>query len=224
METENTPDTNNRKTAFYVVIPICAAFVLYYVIMAVLSPARKIASINNEFGYKGQENTNIDERIFSDSAFVTMNRDKAYYQSRIRMAETDSISLALNLVDSTAILEIQGVAVHKAKINKVKISKVFYKADEYAISSMLSTPYTISKDFSTIKKEPLMIKMAPKDTSEYKPDILPDTTDLEPVNYMMEMENGIRLYVYQRAEKKRAESLTSLFLILKTDSGISGIL
>jgi hypothetical protein len=198
METEITPDTNNRKTAFYVVIPICTAFVLYYVIMAILSPARKIASINNEFGFKGQENSTVDERIFSDSAFITMNRDKAYYRSRILMAETDSISLALNLVDSTAILEINGVAVHKVKIDKAKVSKVFNMANDYAVSSMLSTPFTISHDFATIKKEPLMIKMAPKDTSEYKPDILPDTTDFKPVNFMMEMENGIRLYVYQK--------------------------
>jgi len=34
-----------------------------------------------------------------------------------------------------------------------------------------------------------MIKMAPKDTSEYKPDIMPDTSITEPVNYILEM-NG----------------------------------
>jgi hypothetical protein len=56
------------------------------------------------------------------------------------------------------------------------------------------------KDYATIKKEPLMIKMAPKDTSEYKPDILPDTTNSEAVNYMLEMQNGLRLYVYQQEE------------------------
>jgi hypothetical protein len=198
METENIQITDSISKRFYTVIPICIAFVLYYVIMAILSPAKKIASINNEFGFKGQENTTVDKRIFSDSAFIKVNRDKAYYQSRIIMAETDSISLALNLADSTALLEIKGVTVHKAKIDKAKVSKVFNKADDYAVSAMLSTPFAISHDFATIKKEPLMIKMAPKDTSEYKPDILPDTTDFKPVNFMMEMENGIRLYVYQK--------------------------
>ncbi len=62
---------------------------------------------------------------------------------------------------------------------------------------MLSSPMTIVNDIATIKKEPLMIKMAPKDTSEFKPDIIPDTSDYEPVNYILEMDNGIRIFVYQ---------------------------
>jgi hypothetical protein len=45
-----------------------------------------------------------------------------------------------------------------------------------------------------------MIKMAPKDTSEFKPDIIPDTSDFEPVNYILEMDNGIRIFVYQNSD------------------------
>jgi hypothetical protein len=56
---------------------------------------------------------------------------------------------------------------------------------------------TISRSYSSIKKVPLVIKMAPKDTSEFKPDIIVDTADIEPVNYLMEAENGIRIFVYQ---------------------------
>jgi hypothetical protein len=72
----------------------------------------------------------------------------------------------------------------------------------------LSTPFTIKKDFATVKKEPLMIKLAPKDTSEYKPDILPDTTSSEPVNYMLETETGIRLYFYQDIGEKSGDRLS----------------
>jgi len=57
-----------------------------------------------------------------------------------------------------------------------------------------------------------MIRMAPKDTSEYVPDIIPDTADYEPVNYIMEMDNGIRLYIYQEDKLKPGDSLyRSLF-------------
>jgi hypothetical protein len=62
---------------------------------------------------------------------------------------------------------------------------------------MLASPMTITDDRATLKKEPLMIKMAPKDTSEFKPDIAPDTTDYEPVNYIFNMDNGLRILVYQ---------------------------
>jgi hypothetical protein len=52
-----------------------------------------------------------------------------------------------------------------------------------------------------------MIKMAPKDTSEYKPDIIPDTADYEPVNYVMEMENGIVILVYQEEKLNPGDRL-----------------
>jgi hypothetical protein len=45
-----------------------------------------------------------------------------------------------------------------------------------------------------------MIQFAPKDTSEYKPDIIPDTADVEPVNYVFELDYGIRLFVFQEEE------------------------
>lgn len=200
----------NRNTALYIILAIFSAFLLYYSVMSLLSPARKISEINSGFGYKQPEKitTPPGKQIFSDSAFVNLNREKAFYQARIIMAATDSISLALNLTDSSAILEIKGVAVHEAKITRKNISKVFNKADEYAISSMLSTPFTVKNDFATIRREPLMLKIAPKDTSEYQPDILPDTTSSEPVNYMLEMDNGFRLYVYQDVGKKTGGRLS----------------
>jgi hypothetical protein len=186
------------RVAALIIAVIFSLILVYYLIMALISSSNKISAINTEFGYKPAENTTIDERIFSDSAFVKLNRDKAYNQARITMAETDSVCLALNLSDSTAILEINGVEVHRAKLSYISLSRVLVNADEYAVSQMLSKPFIVQEDYSTIKKEPLMIKIAPKDTSEYKPDILPDTARIEAVNYMMEMENGFRLYVYQQ--------------------------
>jgi hypothetical protein len=202
METENIKTSSGRKTGIYIIAVILAVFVIYYTVMSLLSPAVKISAANKEFGYKQPEKGALltDARILTDSAFAGMNRGKAFYTARIAMAETDSLCLALNLADSLATLEIDGVAVHKAKIIRMKISKFFNKADEYAITSILSAPLTVMKNYATIKKEPLMIKMAPKDTSEYKPDILPDTTNSAAVNYILETENGIKLYVYQQEE------------------------
>jgi hypothetical protein len=50
-----------------------------------------------------------------------------------------------------------------------------------------------------------MIKMAPKDTSEYKPDIMPDTSIVQPVNFKLDMTNGVRIYVYQDEKEKPAD-------------------
>ncbi len=199
METELNEGSGRRRVWLYTLAIAFLLFVLYYAVMSIIAVSEKVTAINSEFGYKPPENSTVpvNQKIFRDSAYVSLNRQKAFYQSRTIMAETDSISLSLNLPDSTASLEINGVAVHEAKLIKIFKSGVFNKADEYAISNMLSVPFNVTGSFATIKKEPLMLKVAPKDTSEYKPDILPDTTNTTPVNYIMQLDHGFRIYVYQ---------------------------
>jgi hypothetical protein len=211
METEIEKKPAVLRTVTIILCSLLCGFMLFYAVMALLSPSKEVELINNEFGFKVSENVKLDERLFTDSAFLSMTRQKSYYEARVLMAETDSISLALNLSDSTATLEINGVAVHKAKVSEIRVSKVFNKADEYAVSKMLAIPFTIGNDYATIMKEPLMLKMAPKDTSEYKPNILPDTTNSESVNYRFEMVNGIRLYIYQNVGNSEGGAL-NLFI------------
>lgn len=180
-----------------------------------MSPGRTLARISNEYILKQDEKTRIDEKIFSDSAYLKKLKEKAFLQSRIALAESDSIYLTINLTDSTANLEIYGVVVHAAKITNLKMSSILSKGNEYIISSLLSSPFTIAESISTIKKDPLMLKMAPKDTSEYKPDIMPDTTITEPVNYILEMTNGTRIFVYQEENSKPGESMNQFSFDLK---------
>ena len=190
METEITNKKPHRKVALIVLISIISAFFIYYSLMSMKSPARKLEEIKNEFGAKTAEKSDVEQRILMDSTYLKLLKEKAFLQSRIVMAETDSIYLTINLADSTANIEISGVVVHKAKMSSVKTSKILMKGNDNIILSMLASPFTISSAFATIKKEPVMIKMAPKDTSEYKPDIMPDTSITEPVNYILEMNGG----------------------------------
>jgi hypothetical protein len=198
---ENKSSFSALKIILYIAGSLLILFLIYYLVMSLMSPARKLSEINQEYGYKAPEKSKIDERFFTDSAFIVTNREKSFYQARVNMAESDSISLSIDLPDSTAILEISGVTVHKIKLLGIRVSKVLMNADEYAITSMFSTPLVIDQDISSIRKEPLMIKVAPKDTSEYKPDILPDTARVESVNYIFEMKNGLRLYIYQSTDE-----------------------
>jgi hypothetical protein len=131
------------------------------------------------------------------------------------MAETDSIYLTINLADSTANIEISGVVVHKAKMSSLKTSKILVKGNENIILSMLSSPFTISSSYATIQKDPVSVKMAPKDTSEYIPSIMPDTSIIEPVNYILEMTNGTRIYVYQLEKDKPSDRINAFIFDLK---------
>lgn len=215
MENETTNKKSGRKVSFIVLISIIPAFFIYYSIMSMLSPARKLEELKKEFVTKTAEKSEVDKQIIMDSTYLKLLKEKAFLQSKIIMAETDSIYLTINLADSTANIEISGVVVHKAKMSSVKTSKILMKGNDNIILSMLASPFTISSAYATIKKEPVMIKMAPKDTSEYKPDIMPDTSITEPVNYILEMNGGLRIYVYQEENVKFSAKMSQFSFDIK---------
>jgi len=197
MKTGTDTSLSRSKLTVIIIGTLAILFLVYYSIMSMIAPSKKLSVIKEKYSMPAGEGNIVDERILNDSTYISLIKEKAFLQSKIAMAETDSIYLTINLADSTANLEISGVEVHSAKISDYRISSILGKGNEYLIYSMLSVPLNIVRDYSTFRKEPLMIKMAPKDTSEYKPDIIPDTTDYEPVNYILEMDNGIRIFVYQ---------------------------
>ncbi|MCX6329372.1 MAG: hypothetical protein NTZ85_07680 [Bacteroidia bacterium] len=204
-ETINKPPV--RKYALVVIATFILIFLIYYSVMNLLSPVRKLEELKKEYAFRQNEKNKIDERVFNDSAYLKLLKDRSFLQSRVAMAETDSIYLTINLADSIVNLEISGVSVHKTKIKKLNISKMLRDDNSYTISSFLSKPFNISKNYSSIPKVPLMIKMAPKDTSEYIPDIFPDTADYEPVNYIMAIENGTRIIVYQEEKLNPGDNI-----------------
>ncbi len=197
MEPEQKEITDGRKTKFIVLCTIILLFLIYYTVMNMLSPSRKLHEWAQEIDMAKSDKTAQETEIYSDSAFLAMSREKGWLQSRALMAETDSIYLTINLNDSTLDIGISGVIVHKTKINRFKISRIFLTGDQNTIISVMSVPLDIVSSKATIKKEPVMIKMAPKDTSEYQPDIIPDTSLTEPVNFILNLNDGIRIYVLQ---------------------------
>jgi hypothetical protein len=187
-----------------VTVIILCVILTYYAVMVSLGPSRKMDELSGAFKPAASADQKINPKIFSDSAYLSLIRKKAFLQTRTLMAQTDSIYLTINLPDSTADVEISGVTVYSAKIASYRMSSILSKGDRNVIYSMFSQPLTIQNSISSIRKEPLMIKIAPKDTSEYQPDVVPDTSLVEPVNYIFETENGLRIYIYQQEENDEA--------------------
>ncbi len=215
MESEQKNNTPGRRKAFTVLIIVISVILIYYSIMNIMGPAKKLAALKDEYGIKPAKNNAIDEAIYSDSTYLGLLKEKAWLQSKTLMAVTDSIYLTINLQDSTVNIEISGVVVHTSKISHQSISKILMKGNDNVILTMLSTPLTIASSFATIKKEPVMIKMAPKDTSEYKPDIIPDTSITEPVNYILNLTDGIRIYIYQEEHDRAGDRLNQFLFDIK---------
>jgi hypothetical protein len=214
MNTQSQQGKSDKKGTLIVIALFVIGLLLYFAIMSLISPGRRLAEIKSRYDVRRSDDKTYDSRLFSDSAYVDLFKEKAFLQAKIAMAETDSVSLSLNLEDSTAVLEINGVNVHSVKIEEFSASKLLLSGDPVAIASMLSVPLNIVGDYSTIRKEPLMIKMAPKDTSEFKPDIIPDTSDFEPVDYILDTDLGIRIYIYQKETAKASDRRRLFFFDL----------
>lgn len=211
METESGNKMSVGKIALLTGCIIVILFVIYYTIMSLLAPGRKMEALKEEYTPKTDVKQTVDERIYTDSAYLKLFHDRAFLQSRIAMAEADSIYLTINITDSTANLEISGVAVNTAKMSEIKVSKMLMEGNDNIIMSMLSKPFIISESVATIMKEPVMVSLAPKDTSEYKPDIMPDTSLTEPVSIILHMTNGTRIYICQEEDDKDENRVIAAF-------------
>jgi hypothetical protein len=206
MEAETNKKTSYLLIVFIIVCIVGIACVVYYSMMEMRSPAKKMAEISAKYGIAIYEKRKLPANITSDSAFLALFKENTYLQSRVLMAETDSVYLTINLSERVINIEISGVVVHSAPITEFEASKLITSGDKFTITSLLSAPLNIVSDTSSIAKVPFIMKIAPKDTSEFKPDAIPDTAFYEPVNYIFETDRGIKIFVYQSEEIKQGDS------------------
>ena len=197
METDKPKNRNGLKMKGLLISLLGAAFLVYYSVMSIVGAARETDRLIDKFNPEKDAVNRADSAVYHDSAYVSMLKERAWLQSKTIMAATDSIYLTIDLNDSIADIAINGVIVHSSPISRFRISRVFKKGNEASLNTFFSNPLSITSSVSTIRKEPLMIKMAPKDTSEYKPDVIPDTAHTQPVNFVLNMTDNVNIYFYQ---------------------------
>ncbi|MBE0673272.1 MAG: hypothetical protein IH591_01295 [Bacteroidales bacterium] len=195
------------RYSFYYII---AALTIYYFIMASIVPVRYVRSLNQQFMPDTSDQKGKVDGLQTDSLFLSMMRQLALTRARMMMAATDSIGLTVNLPDSVATLEINGVTVRKVRIIDFRIAGSLEGVREDVWPVLLSEPFTIESDLSSIQKEPLMVKIAPRDTAEASamPNIVPDTSGVEPVFYCLRLSHGIRLTVLQEVDKGSPDAVS----------------
>lgn len=93
--------------------------------------------------------------------------EQAFIHSRDRMATTDSIALAIDLLDSVASIELAGVQVRRCKIDNLKMTGKMQRLRQHgAAARWLSTPFVLNDATASLPKVPLRVIEAPRDTAE----------------------------------------------------------
>lgn len=137
---------------------------LNYAIFSILAPLKAIKEINNSVIVtdKSDKMPEISNREINE-----LYREKAFYESKLAMAKSDSLVLSVNFPDSLIVIEIKGIPIHSIPLQKFQATRFFSLIENKAFQEIYSKPQRILSSQATAKKEPIKVVNAPKDTAEY---------------------------------------------------------
>lgn len=183
-----------------IIASVVVIIVVYYVICSMMAVGRYTDQFNDAY-WSGVEEAAKKESVEMKKVpgYQEALHDRGLLKAQVQMAANDSIGLFLNLPDSVAKMMIKGVSVRDIKIEEIQLSPFFRRADQEAIYDLLSEPMRITFSTATIAQEPLNEVQAPKDSkaADSIPMITPDTSNSQPVFFILNTDKNVRFYVYQ---------------------------
>jgi len=180
---------------------------LYFLVMAGSAPLRTLKKMNKQAVSDSLFFTK-SANLASDSGLFAQARQKAYLNARINLAKNDSIGIIINLSDSLLHLSLKGVIIHTSHITELKTDPFLRALHPLAWLKTFSEPLVAEEEKTSIVKEPIVKKRAPKDTLEAMDmAFLPDTLVQNPAWFSMYFPQGLNLVLVQeqwvtRADKK----------------------
>ena len=188
-----------------ITVTIILVVVVFYLFRAVSAVNHTVRDFDNAYFASLEQKEGDTINQCSIPGYIDLLRKKAYLSAQVKMAESDSIGLLINMRDSIIQLQIKGVAIKTIKFHEYDISPFFQRANQEAIYTMLASPLIITGMHATFSKEPINVKIAPKDTSEAVVSAKPDTTDFEAVFFNLETDRNIDLFFEQQEDTVKAD-------------------
>lgn len=129
-------------------------------------------------------------------ALIDLMKNKAWIESRLKMAAGDSIGLTIDLGQHTISLELKGVSVLTSKIREYSTSGFFKRMDGNVYFAMFGSPLTIRSFESSIEKNPLKVILAPKSAEEAEKAVIKkDSIPEENVFWTVKLDRDIELNI-----------------------------
>jgi len=204
-----------RKIWLTIATAVLALFIIYYLVMLVSAVNRTVNEFDHAYFASLEQKEGDTINLCAIPGYIDMIRDRAFLSSQVKLAESDSVGLLINVRDSIIQLLIKGLPVRTVMIDEYDVSPFFHRANQEAIYSMLSAPLTITGMQATFMKDPVSVKIAPKDTSEVVDSEKPDTTDFEAVFFTLDTDRNIRFFFEQQEDTIGADRRARFFFDLK---------
>lgn len=241
-----------NKIAFWIITLALTAGVLFIFITTVIQPVFtknvlpkaiiRTPDVKEKPGKADLNNSNDDiipsvEEPHStkdaQNKLFELRKKEVLLQSRLMLANEDSMYLVLDLTNNLAILEIKGISLHECRILHAEISNSIKSYRTDALLNWMAEPFMLKHVEATIPKISYVEKIAPKDTLEAnKMDTEPKETKLGDVLVIMDFDRNLRLVISQsekpddegkklisalRLKYRRMEILKSLQSLTKFD-------
>lgn len=189
-----------RYRFLFIIIAVVVLITAAYSVYVTSAVDRQVKKISEAYWNRAdQENVKEKSEMHKVPGYTELLKKKGLLDAMVRIAQSDSIGLFLNLPDSMAQMIVKGVGIRDIPIREMKLSPFFGKMDVEVLYELFSQPLKINKYKATIAKEPINEVQAPKDSSDANsiPMIQPDTSNMEPVFFILDTEQNVRLYFYQ---------------------------
>lgn len=175
----------------YLFFTIILAAISYALVMAYLSPVKKIEELTNAalLSDNGKNNYHPTD----DTEYLNLLKEESFLKARLAMAAQDSVCLTVDLLDSLVTLEIQGVVVHKVKASKIQKSSLFDHINPQVFIKRFSYPQNLDSVDASFQKLVFTHKEAPADTNQQTELVIPDTAKIEPAYVRMFLNKDIIL-------------------------------
>lgn len=180
---------------------LLSIFCIWFTLVAI-APLNKLKELNEQVESDSVFTAQFDSTYYRNE-MTRLVKEKVYKEALLQLAENDSIQLVINLTDSTVNLSINGVIIHQVVIDEFRKDKLF---DKLLLSQevwLLSKPLSVDSIFSTVVKEPVVVREAPKDTLEAALNAWqPDTLIQKPAFVAFSVENNIQIIFEQEFQGK----------------------
>lgn len=189
------------------------------------SPFYTLQKFNNTYTDSLQFASDQKELI-NNAKFFELKKHEAYLKSKLIVAKNDSISLSVNLPDSTISIEVQGVILHQSGLTSISNSLFFERASHMALFNYFQSPFKTKRSISNIEKEPVIYVQAPKDTAEAARNIfVADTTLAKRIYIRLELEKDLTVVLTDNQRKWSSRYFYYIFSsrILRLNSALNDI-
>ncbi|NLU38701.1 MAG: hypothetical protein GXX78_07405 [Bacteroidales bacterium] len=185
------------KALKVIIFSVVTIAVVFYLVVITAAPLRKVAELNR-LATSDSVFMNKYTAIATYPKLLPLVKEKAHLQAQIEMAESDSIGLVINVKEKKASLMLKGVEIHSSLIKELNIDPVFKGIESPAYRKMFTNPIHNVGEYSSVIKEPIVYKKAPKDTIEaMKMLTLPVAPEPEPAYVNYDLQYGIKLILVQ---------------------------